>query len=464
MLLLFRKRIPIKEKKGWRNGRSSQLSCRVKMEHFIFSVKKQPPGRLIVLGFALVILFGTFLLLLPISVRDGVTVSFIDALFTSTSAVCVTGLIAIDVADHFTAFGQAVVAALIQIGGLGVTSIGVGLILAARKRVGIKGRVLVKEAFNVDGFKGMVRLVKSVLIMTLCFELVGMALSFIVFSQDYPLLRALGISAFHSIAAFNNSGFDILGGLRNLIPYQSNVLLNLTTCGLIIFGGLGFLVILDILKKRSFKKLSFHSKVVLTTTAILLLVGTLLLKATEDVSWLGAFFQSVSARTAGFSTYPIGEFTNAGLFTLIILMFIGASPGSTGGGIKTSTFFVLMQEVRSLFTKKHIGAFRRSISVDALSKASIIFLLSLLLVCTGTFLLCILEPEYSFVQILFEEVSAFGTVGLSTGITPDLCEGSKFILIITMFAGRVGMFTLLSIWIDRPAPSARYTEESITIG
>ena len=464
MLLLFRKRIPIKEKKGWRNGRSSQLSCRVKMEHFIFSVKKQPPGRLIVLGFALVILFGTFLLLLPISVRDGVTVSFIDALFTSTSAVCVTGLIAIDVADHFTAFGQAVVAALIQIGGLGVTSIGVGLILAARKRVGIKGRVLVKEAFNVDGFKGMVRLVKSVLIMTLCFELVGMVLSFIVFSQDYPLLRALGISAFHSIAAFNNSGFDILGGLRNLIPYQSNVLLNLTTCGLIIFGGLGFLVILDILKKRSFKKLSFHSKVVLTTTAILLLVGTLLLKATEDVSWLGAFFQSVSARTAGFSTYPIGEFTNAGLFTLIILMFIGASPGSTGGGIKTSTFFVLMQEVRSLFTKKHIGAFRRSISVDALSKASIIFLLSLLLVCTGTFLLCILEPEYSFVQILFEEVSAFGTVGLSTGITPDLCEGSKFILIITMFAGRVGMFTLLSIWIDRPAPSARYTEESITIG
>ncbi len=434
------------------------------MEHFIFSVKKQPPGRLIVLGFALVILFGTFLLLLPISVRDGVTVSFIDALFTSTSAVCVTGLIAIDVADHFTAFGQAVVAALIQIGGLGVTSIGVGLILAARKRVGIKGRVLVKEAFNVDGFKGMVRLVKSVLIMTLCFELVGMALSFIVFSQDYPLLRALGISAFHSIAAFNNSGFDILGGLRNLIPYQSNVLLNLTTCGLIIFGGLGFLVILDILKKRSFKKLSFHSKVVLTTTAILLLVGTLLLKATEDVSWLGAFFQSVSARTAGFSTYPIGEFTNAGLFTLIILMFIGASPGSTGGGIKTSTFFVLMQEVRSLFTKKHIGAFRRSISVDALSKASIIFLLSLLLVCIGTFLLCILEPEYSFVQILFEEVSAFGTVGLSTGITPDLCEGSKFILIITMFAGRVGMFTLLSIWIDRPAPSARYTEESITIG
>ena len=427
-------------------------------------LKKQPPGRLIVLGFALVILLGTGLLLLPVSVRDDVQVSFIDALFTSTSAVCVTGLIAIDVADHFTAFGQTIVAALIQIGGLGVTSIGVGLILAAGKRVSFKGRTLVKEALNVDGFKGMVRLVKAVLLMTLCFELVGMALSFIVFVQDYPPLRALGISAFHSIAAFNNSGFDILGGLRNMIPYQSDILLNLTTCGLIIFGGLGFLVILDILKKRSFKKLMLHSKIVIITTVVLIVAGTLLLKATEDVSWLGAFFQSVSARTAGFSTYPIGEFTNAGLFTLIILMFIGASPGSTGGGIKTSTFFVLIQQVRSLLTKKQIGAFRRSISAETLSKSSIIVLLSLLLVCIGTFLLCILEPECSFVQLLFEEVSAFGTVGLSTGITPGLAHGSKMVLIFNMFAGRVGAFTLLSIWIERPAPTVHYTEESITVG
>ena len=434
------------------------------VKHFIFLIKKQPPGRLIVLGFALVILLGTGLLLLPVSVRDDAQVRFIDALFTSTSAVCVTGLIAIDVADHFTAVGQAIVAALIQIGGLGVTSIGVGLILAAGKRVGFRGRVLVKEALNVDGFQGMVRLVKAVLMMTLCFELVGMALSFIVFVQDYEPLRALGISAFHSIAAFNNSGFDILGGLRNLVPYQSNVLLNLTTCGLIIFGGLGFLVILDVMKKRSFKKLTLHSKVVITTTIILIVAGTLLLKATEDVTWLGAFFQSVSARTAGFSTYPIGEFTNAGLFTLTILMFIGASPGSTGGGIKTSTFFVLMQQVRSLFTKKHVGAFRRSISAETQSKASVIALLSMLLVCVGTFLLCILEPDCSFVQLFFEEVSAFGTVGLSTGITPYLADGSKLILIFTMFAGRVGMFTLLSIWIERPAPSAHYTEESITIG
>lgn len=426
--------------------------------------KKQPPGRLIAAGFAMLILFGAVLLLLPLSVRGDAEVHFIDALFTSTSAVCVTGLIAIDVADHFTAFGQAVVAVLIQVGGLGVTSIGVGLILAARKNVGLKGRILLKEALNIEGIKGMIRLVKSILLMTLCFELMGIVLSFLVFVQDYPVLKALWISIFHSIAAFNNSGFDILGGLRNLIPYQNNILLNLTTSGLIIFGGLGFLVILDVLKKRSFRKLTLHSKVVLTTTLTLLVAGTLLLKATEDITWLGAFFQSVSARTAGFSTYPIGEFTNAGLFTLIILMFIGASPGSTGGGIKTSTFFVLSQHVRSLFTKRHISAFRRNIPLEVFSKACTISLLSLLLVCVGTFFLCVLEPEYSFVQLLFEEVSAFGTVGLSTGITPTLSVASKLILIFTMFAGRVGMFTLLTMWIDRPAPSVRYTEESVSIG
>lgn len=434
------------------------------MDKLMIQFKKQPPGRLIAAGFAMLILFGAVLLLLPLSVRGDAEVHFIDALFTSTSAVCVTGLIAIDVADHFTTFGQAVVAVLIQVGGLGVTSIGVGLILAARKNVGLKGRILLKEALNIEGIKGMIRLVKSILLMTLCFELMGIVLSFLVFVQDYPVLKALWISIFHSIAAFNNSGFDILGGLRNLIPYQNNILLNLTTSGLIIFGGLGFLVILDVLKKRSFRKLTLHSKVVLTTTLTLLVAGTLLLKATEDITWLGAFFQSVSARTAGFSTYPIGEFTNAGLFTLIILMFIGASPGSTGGGIKTSTFFVLSQHVRSLFTKRHISAFRRNIPWEVFSKACTISLLSLLLVCVGTFFLCVLEPEYSFVQLLFEEVSAFGTVGLSTGITPTLSVASKLILIFTMFAGRVGTFTLLTMWIDRPAPSVRYTEESVSIG
>ena len=427
-------------------------------------LKKQPPGRLIALGFAAVILIGSVLLMLPISIRPGVEVAYIDALFTSTSAVCVTGLIAVDAYDNFTVFGQAVLAGLIQIGGLGVTSVGVGLILAAGRRVSIKGRSLVKEALNVDSFQGMVRLIQWVLKVTLCFEGAGAVLSFLTFSQDYPLPRALWTSVFHSVAAFNNSGFDILGGMQNLIPYQSDVLLNLVTCALIIFGGLGFLVMLDIRRAGSFRKLTFHSKVVITTTAALLAVGTLLLKATEDMTWLGAFFHSVSARTAGFSTYSIGELTNAGLFTLILLMFIGASPGSTGGGIKTTTFFALMQQVRAVFTKKKPGGFHRTLPGEAIDKAGVIALLSVVVVCVGTFLLCVLEPELDFVRLLFEEVSAFGTVGLSTGITPDLSVASKLVLIFTMYIGRLGAFTLFSLWIDRPDPSIRYTEEMITIG
>ena len=427
-------------------------------------LKKQPPGRLIALGFAAVILIGSVLLMLPISIRPGVEVAYIDALFTSTSAVCVTGLIAVDAYDNFTVFGQAVLAGLIQIGGLGVTSVGVGLILAAGRRVSIKGRSLVKEALNVDSFQGMVRLIQWVLKVTLCFEGAGAVLSFLTFSQDYPLPRALWTSVFHSVAAFNNSGFDILGGMQNLIPYQSDVLLNLVTCALIIFGGLGFLVMLDIRRAGSFRKLTFHSKVVITTTAALLIAGTVLLKATEDMTWLGAFFHSVSARTAGFSTYSMGELTNAGLFTLILLMFIGASPGSTGGGIKTTTFFALMQQVRAVFTKKKPGGFYRTLPGEAIDKAGVIALLSVVVVCVGTFLLCVLEPELDFVRLLFEEVSAFGTVGLSTGITPDLSVASKLVLIFTMYIGRLGAFTLFSLWIDRPDPSIRYTEEMITIG
>ena len=431
------------------------------MNHIL---KRLSPVRIIALGFALAILLGSVLLMMPFSVRDGVELHYIDALYTSTSAICVTGLIAVDAGDTFTPVGQFILAALIQIGGLGVTTIGAGLILALGRRMDIKGRTVIKEAVNLDSGKGIVTLVKNIFITTVIFEVTGALLSFTVFVQDYPVWQALGISFFHSIAAFNNSGFDIFGGLQNMIPYQNNILLNLTTCGLIIFGGLGFLVILDILKNRSFKKLTLHSKVVITTSAILLAAGTLLLKATEDISWLGAFFHSVSARTAGFSTYSIGNFTNAGLFILIMLMFVGASPGSTGGGIKTSTFFVLVQSIRSLVTKKNFEAFRRSIPADRISKAYVITLLSILVVCTATFLLCILEPGLNFIQILFEVVSAFGTVGLSTGITPDLIPLSKFVIILVMFIGRLGAFTLFSMWIDRPAPAARYVEESITIG
>lgn len=427
-------------------------------------IKRQPPGRLIAAGFALVILAGAALLMLPVSVRDGAQVTPIDALFTSTSAVCVTGLIAIDTADHFTVFGRTIVALLIQVGGLGVTSVGVDFILVAGKRVGFKSRLLVREAMNMENGKGIVRLVKSILLMTLCFEGAGALLSFLVFVQDHPPVEAIGISIFHSIAAFNNSGFDILGGLQNLIPYQNNLLLNLTTAGLIIFGGLGFLVILDILKKRSFRALALHSKVVIVMSAVLILLGTLLLKATENVTWLGAFFQSVSARTAGFSTYPIGSFTDAGLFVLILLMFVGASPGSTGGGIKTTTLFALLQATRSAATGRMPTAFRRTVAGEVVQKAFIVTLLSAFVVCGGTFILCLLEPDLTFLQLLFEATSAFGTVGLSTGITPQLQPASKLIVILIMYTGRIGPLTVASLWAFRTEQHVWYSEETITIG
>ncbi|MFQ9681433.1 MAG: TrkH family potassium uptake protein [Ruthenibacterium lactatiformans] len=286
----------------------------------------------------------------------------------------------------------------------------------------------------------------------------------LVFVQDHPPLEAIGISIFHSIAAFNNSGFDILGGLQNLIPYQNNLLLNLTTAGLIIFGGLGFLVILDILKKRSFRALALHSKVVIVMSAVLILLGTLLLKATENVTWLGAFFQSVSARTAGFSTYPIGSFTDAGLFVLILLMFVGASPGSTGGGIKTTTLFALLQATRSAATGRMPTAFRRTVAGEVVQKAFIVTLLSAFVVCGGTFILCLLEPDLTFLQLLFEATSAFGTVGLSTGITPQLQPASKLIVILIMYTGRIGPLTVASLWAFRTEQHVWYSEETITIG
>lgn len=426
--------------------------------------KKMSPGRFIVLGFAAVITLGAIILLLPISQNEGAEVTVIDAFFTSTSAVCVTGLIAIDTADHFNVFGQTVVALLIQIGGLGVTSVGVGFILLARKKVSFKDRILVKEALSLDSMKGIVKMVKSILFMTLCFESVGTILSYIVFSQDYPPLKAFGISLFHSVASFNNSGFDVLGGLKSLTEYSDNVLLNLTTCGLIIFGGLGFFVIKEIIHKHSFKKLSLHAKIVLSMTISLLIIGTLILKLTEDISWLGAFFFSTSARTAGFATYPVGGFTNAGLFAIIILMFVGASPGSTGGGIKTTTTFTLLKSAYSVATNKHCSAFKRKIPHDIVTKAFIITLLASSVVCLDSFLLCIIEPEYTFIQILFEVVSAFGTVGLSTGITPDLSVLSKIIIIITMFIGRLGPLTIATIWSFKPMSNVSYSEETIAIG
>ena len=421
-------------------------------------LKNQPPARIIAVGFALLILLGAALLMLPFAVHPGAHVGPLDALFTATSAVCVTGLVVVDTGDTFSLFGQAVIAILIQIGGLGVASIGMGLALVAGRRISLKGRSLVREALNVESLEGMVRLVRAILLVTLICEVAGAALSFPSFARDHMPLQAVWLSIFHSIAAFTTAGFDALGGGQSLIPYQNDLLLNLVTDALGIVGGIGFMVILDVGRCRGqFRSMTFHTKVVLSTTAVLLVGGAVLLQLTDHMGWLAALFQSMTARTAGFSSVDFGSMSNAGLLVIMILMFIGASPGSTGGGIKTTTFFVLMQQVR-------LGAFHRRLPDGSLPKAATIMLMGLMVVGCGTFALCVLEPQLDFGRLLFEQISAYSTAGLSTGITAELCPASRVVLILTMFIGRVGAVTLLSLWVERPEPTARYTEEAITIG
>ena len=403
--------------------------------------------------------------MLPWCLRNDVSLRYIDALYTSASAVCVTGLTVVDTADTFTPLGQAVVGLLIQAGGLGVATVGAGIMLAMGRRVDLKGRTVLREAMNLSGDGGVVRLLKKVLTITAAFELTGAILSFPIFAQNYPVLKAVGVSLFHSIAAFNNSGFDILGGMRNLIPYQHSLLLNLVTCGLIFFGGIGFPVMSELAEKRfRWKKLSMHTRVVLSVSSILLVAGALLIKLTEDISWLGAVFFSFSARTAGFSTYPLGGFTKSGLFVVMMLMFIGASPGSTGGGIKTTTFFAILQGIKSAATNRSEKAFHYSLPPEAFRKAVIIALMGLGIIGVGTYLLCILEPNIPFLDILFEAVSAFGTVGLSTGITPSLGTASKLLSIMIMYIGRLGPMTIATLWYFNKGEGVRYPQGNISIG
>ena len=429
-------------------------------------LRRQPAGRIIAAGFLTVILVGSLLLSLPCSLKDGVDISYIDALYTSTSAVCVTGLVVVDAGDTFSVFGQIVLGLLIQIGGLGVTAVGTAIIIAMGKKVDLKGRNLIRESLNVDSGKGLVGFIKDIFITTIVFELLGAVSSFFVFVQDYPPLKAIGISLFHSVAAFNNSGFDVLGNFQNLIPYQNNIALNIITCTLIFFGGIGFLVIREMwLTKGRWRKMSMHSKVVISVSVSLIVIGALLLKLTQnDMSWLGAFFHSVSARTAGFSTYPLGNLTESGLLVLTVLMFIGASPGSTGGSIKTTTFFVLLQGIKSASSNKSEKAFNYAVPQYAFRKASVITLLALGVVMLGTFLMSIFEPQLALSDILFEITSAFGTVGLSTGISPDLTPYSKFLCIVIMYIGRLGPLTVASLWYFGEKERVSYPDGNIAIG
>lgn len=432
-------------------------------------IKSQPPARLITLGFVAVILLGSALLMLPCCHRNGVDLSYIDALYTSTSAVCVTGLVTVDCASTYTPLGQFVVALLIQIGGLGVTSIGAGFILLIGKKFDVKSRTLIREAMNLGSGKGVAHFIKSVFFTTIIIESIGAFFSFFVFIKDFPWYKALGVSAFHSISAFNNAGFDILGTkwgpMSSLNHYSSNLPLSLITCLLIFFGGIGFLVIRELWNKKfRWRKLSMHSKVVITMSLFLIATGAVILKLVGEMSWLQSVFHSVSSRTAGFSTKDFSALPTAAMMIITMLMFVGASPGSTGGGIKTSTLFCLFQGMKSAATNKSEKAFHYSLPSYAFRKASVVFLMSLGVVSFGIFLFILLEPTLDVEDIIFEVVSAFATVGLSTGITSDLGFGAKLLSIFIMFIGRLGPLTVATLWYFSRGERIRYPEGNITIG
>lgn len=402
--------------------------------------------------------------MLPVSLNNGRSLGFLNALFTSTSAVCVTGLVTVDTGDTFSVFGKIIICLLIQTGGLGVATVGVMIILAARGRMGMREMSFIREAFNISGYAQLKTLFKRILCITFGIEAAGAVCCFFVFIRYFPLPEAIGISVFHSVSSFNNAGFDIFGGGRSLIPYSADAPLNIITMLLIVLGGIGFLVMTDVYEKRCFRRLRLNTKAVLVTTAALIAGGTLLLKLTLDITWLGALFQSVSTRTAGFASFDFGEFTPAGLFICIILMIIGASPGSTGGGIKTTTAFTMLCVIKSAVRNRHITAFRRRLPDEAVRKAFVIFILAVSIVCFVTLFLSVSDPQNTFIQNFFEAASAYGTAGLSTGITSSLSAPGRIIIIMTMFSGRVGALTIATLWSLNAPQTAVYTEEHIAIG
>ncbi len=441
-------------------------------------------SRTILLGFLAVIAVGTILLMLPISTSSGNWNDLIVALFTSTSAVCVTGHIVVDTGTHFSAWGQAFILALIQIGGLGYMTATTFLFVIVGRRFGLRDKVALQQALDRPGLQGSAQVVRSVIATTLIFEITGVFLLLVVFGPDHGLDRGLWLAIFHSISAFNNAGFSLFED--NLIGYQSSLLLNLVIPGLIIFGGIGYEVIFELylflrdrlLGRKERVVLSLNFKVAVSTTLVLLGVGTVAIFLTElgnpatigDLS-LGtqlqaAWFQAVTPRTAGFNSIDIGAMTPAALFILIFLMFVGGSPGGTAGGIKTTTLRVLTSCTRAILQEKEeVQIYERQIPFSLILKAVGVLIGSVATVIIATTLIALTDPSVDFIRILFEVVSAFGTVGLSTGITADLSAPAKLVLVAAMYIGRVGVLLLMGSLLGDPRPSAvRYPEENMLVG
>lgn len=426
--------------------------------------KRLEPNHVLLLGFLAIILTGSMLLSLPIAHNPGIDLAYVDALFISASAVCVTGLVTVDVALTFSLFGRTIIAILILLGGLGFASIVISFSLLLGMNINLSKRLFIKEAYNLSSMKGALRIVRAVLISSFVIQGLGTLVEFFVFLRSYNPWDAFGHALFNTISAFNNAGFDLMGGYRSLTDYQGDAAMNMTTALLIILGGTGFFVLADIARNRKWSSLSMHSRIVLLMNGSLITFGFLFFLLVEHLSPLAAFFQSVTTRTAGFNTVDIASFSEAGLFVAMLLMFIGASPGSTGGGIKTTTTFALLLSLGSLMFRRESAAFKRKVGSESILKAFQVLLLSFLVVLFGSLSLLLIEGDsFDFLAVLFETVSAFATVGLSCGITPSLSLLSKLVLVLIMFAGRVGPITIATS-LKAKSSHLGYIEEQVFIG
>jgi trk system potassium uptake protein TrkH len=428
-------------------------------------------------GFIALILTGAILLTLPGASKSGQSIGFLNALFTATSAVCVTGLIVVDTLTQYTYFGQLVILALIQMGGLGIMTMATLVFLLIGKKITLRERLVMQEALNRLTLAGVVKLTRYIILTTVIFEGVGAFLLSIRFVKIYGLYKGIYYGVFHAVSAFNNAGFDLIGNFRSLTPFVQDPLVNIVIIGLIVFGGLGFSVIYDIFTTRNFTKLSLHSKVVITTTLILILSGFIafyfleytnentLGSLTPTGKILASFFQAVTPRTCGFNTLSLADLRMPSKLVTIILMFIGASPGSTGGGIKTSTFALIIMMTYGLITSKEdVEIYQKRVPSDNIFKAVVIAVISIMLVLITFFILTITENA-NFIELLFETTSAFGTVGLTLGITTDLTSIGKILIILTMYAGRVGPLTLaLALARRKKTVLLKYPEERVLVG
>lgn len=441
-------------------------------------------SRSILFGFLAVITVGAILLMMPFSTSSGTWNDPIVAIFTSTSAVCVTGLIVVDTGTYFSPLGQFFILALFQIGGLGYMTATTFLLLLLGRKFGLKDKLAIQQVLDRTGMQGANQVIRSIIALTLIVEITGTLLLLLVFAPDYGVDQGLWLAIFHSVSAWNNAGFSLFKD--SLIGYQSSILINLVVPGLIIFGGIGHEVIFELFlwgRDRLFQRqerivFSLNFKVAISTTLFLLSVGTVAIFFTElanpktfgpmslGTKLMTAWFQSVTARTAGFNTIDTGSMLTAALFITVALMFVGASPGGTGGGIKTTTFRILANTTKaSLQGKEEVHIYERQVPLSLILKAVGVAVGSITTVITTTTMIAITDPEFSFIGILFEVVSAFATVGLSTGITADLSAISKLVLVATMYIGRVGILLLMEGLLGDPRPTLiHYPEENLLVG